>query len=255
VSSQPGEASTGRYVDGGGVHTYYEVEGSGDPLILLHGGFATIETWGGQTPVLAQRFRVYLPERRGHGRTPDVEGPTGFGIMAQDTIAFMEALAIGRAHLVGWSDGGYVALELALARPDLVSKLVLIGTAANADGYTGETRADNASLTPESLPPFIRSAYNRLSPDGAEHFPVMFEKLAAVWRAEPNHPLADLNRLTAQTLLMLGDDDVLTVEHAAAMQQAIPNAHLAVIPGASHGLLFEKRDLANTVLLDFLTET
>jgi pimeloyl-ACP methyl ester carboxylesterase len=252
VSDQPDVASTGGYVDAGGVHTYYEVQGAGDPLILLHGGFATIETWRGQTPALAERFRVYLPERRGHGRTPDVEGPTGFAVMARDTIAFMEALGIAAAHVVGWSDGGYVALELALARPDLVRRLVLIGTAANTDGYTAETRADNANLT-ESLPPFIRAAYDRLSPDGPEHFPVVFDKLAAVWRSEPNHPLTDLGRLGPPTLLMLGDDDVLTVEHAAAMQQAIPDAQLAVIPGANHALLFERRDLANRLILDFLS--
>ncbi len=101
----------GRYVDAGVVHAYYEVEGQGDPLILLHGGVATIETWSAQRAALSERYRVYLPERRGHGRTPDVPGPTGFDIMARDTIAFMEALAIDSAHLVGWSDGGMVALR------------------------------------------------------------------------------------------------------------------------------------------------
>jgi pimeloyl-ACP methyl ester carboxylesterase len=127
-------------------------------------------------------------------------------------------------------------------------------TAANADGYTAETRADNTNLTPKTLPPFIRAEYDQLSPDGLEHFPIVFEKLAAVWRAEPNHELADLARLAAPTLLMLGDHDVLTVEHAAAMQQTIPDARLAVLPGASHALLFEKADLANRLLLAFLTE-
>jgi len=244
----------GGYIDAGGTRTYYEVQGSGEPLILLHGGFATIETWRGQAPVFAERYRVYLPERRGHGRTPDVEGPMGFGLMARDTIAFMEALAIGRAHIVGWSDGGYVAMELALARPDLVRRLVLIGTAANGEGYTAETREGNEQLTPDSLAPFVRAAYDRLSPDGPEHFPIVFEKLAAVWRTEPDHSLADLARLTMPTLLLLGDHDALTVEHAAAMLRAIPHAELAVIPGASHGLLFEKPDLANRLILDFLAE-
>lgn len=247
-------AAAGAFVDADGVHTYYEVAGEGEPLILLHGGFATIETWRGQAGAFAERFRVYLPERRGHGRTPDVEGPMSFGLMAADTVAFMDALDIGPAHLVGWSDGGYVAMELALARPDLVRRLVLIGTAANADGYTAETRADNAHLTPDSLPPSIRAAYDRLSPDGPEHFPVVFDKLAAVWRTEPAHRLADLARLTMPTLLLLGDRDVLTVEHAAAMREAIPRAELAVIPGATHGLLFEKPDLADRLILDFLAE-
>ena len=154
--------------------------------------------------MFAERYRVYLPERRGHGRTPDVEGPMGFGLMARDTIAFMEALGTGPAHLVGWSDGGYVATELALARPDLVRRLVLIGTAANADGYTTETREGNEHLTLDSLAPFVRQAYDRLSPDGPEHFPIVFEKLAAVWRTEPDHALADLSALTMPTLLAAG---------------------------------------------------
>ena len=242
----------GRHVDAGGVHTYYEVQGSGEPLILLHGGFATMRTWRGQTEVFAKRYQVYLPERRGHGRTPDVDGPTGFEIMARDTIAFMEALRIGPAHIVGWSDGGDVAMELALARPDLVRRLVLIGTVANTGGYTAETQEANQHLTPDSLPPFIRAAYDRLSPDGPEHFPVVFEKKAKVWRTEPDHALADLAALTMPTLLLLGDRDDLTVEHAALMLRAIPDAELAVVPGASHGLLFERTDLANRLILDFL---
>ena len=252
--SESAAPAPGGYVDAGGVRTYYEVQGSGEPLILLHGGFATIETWRGQADVFDERYHVYLPERRGHGRTPDVAGPMSFGIMARDTIAFMEALKIGPAHIVGWSDGGYVAMELALARPDLVRRLVLIGAAANAEGYTAETRQGNEQLTPDSLAPFVRKAYDRLSPDGPEHFPIVFEKLAAVWRTEPDHALADLGALTMPTLLLLGDHDDLTVEHAAAMQQAIPRAELAVVPGASHFLLFEKTDLTNRLIMDFLAE-
>ena len=105
------------YIDAGGVHTYYEVRGPGDPVVMLHGGFATIETWEAQAAALAERYRVYLPERRGHGRTPDVDGRMTYEAMAADTAAFMEALGIGPAHLVGWSDGGSVALYVALRRP------------------------------------------------------------------------------------------------------------------------------------------
>jgi pimeloyl-ACP methyl ester carboxylesterase len=244
----------GAYVDAGGVHTYYEVVGDGDPLVLLHGGFATIETWGAQAPALAERYRVYLPERRGHGRTADVPGPTGYDVMAQDTIAFMEALGISSAHLVGWSDGGNVGLEVALARPDLVRKLVLIGAAANFVGYTSALQAMTSKLTPEFLPSSMRQAYEALSPDGPEHFAVVFEKLIAVWKTEPHHTLADLERLAAPTLVLLGDDDDITIEHAAAMQRAIPDAQLAVVPGTDHALMFEKPDLVNRLILDFLAD-
>jgi pimeloyl-ACP methyl ester carboxylesterase len=243
---------SGAIVDAAGVQTYYEVEGEGPPLVLLHGGFATIETWSAQRAVLAQSHRVYLPERRGHGRTPDVPGPTGFDVMALDMIAFMEAVGIPSADMVGWSDGGIVALDVALIRPDLLRKLVLIGTAAHVDGYTSQTREWNQTATPDSLPPFVRDAYEKLSPDGPAHFAIVFEKLVEVWRAQPRHEAAELARVNAPTLLLLGDKDVLTVEHAAAMMQAIPDAQLAVIPGADHGVMFEKPDLVNRLIVDFL---
>src|SRR5437879_5994609 len=119
TTQEDNPARTGAYVDAGGVRTYYAVEGEGEPLILLHGGGATLETFDGETSALASKYRVYLPERRGHGRTPDVEGPITYEIMAQDTIAFLEATGIASAHLVGWSDGALVGLLVALRRPDL----------------------------------------------------------------------------------------------------------------------------------------
>jgi pimeloyl-ACP methyl ester carboxylesterase len=261
VSAQADAADAGGYLDADGVHTYYEVAGHGEPLLLLHGGFSTIETWGAQVPALAERYRVYLPERRGHGRTPDVEGPTGYDIMARDTIGFMKALEIPSAHLVGWSDGGNVALEVALARPDLVRKLVIIGAGddfddVTSDGprYTAALRAQAQHLTPDALPPMLREAYAQLSPDGADHFPVVFDKLVATWRGGPRHPLSDLARIAAPTLVMIGDDDLLTADHAAAIQRSIPDAQLAVVPGTDHLLQFEKPDLVNRMILDFLAD-
>jgi pimeloyl-ACP methyl ester carboxylesterase len=248
------DGSAGRYVDAGGVRTYYEVEGEGEPLVLLHGGFATIETWAAQRAALTDRYRVFLPERRGHGRTADVPGPTGFDVMAADMLAFMSAVGIGPVHLVGWSDGGIVALEVALARPDVVRRLVLGGTAAHVDGYTTETKERMKTMTPDDLPAFVRERYDTLSPDGPGHFAVVFQKLMEVWRTQPRHDAAELARVTAPTLIMLGDKDVLTVEHAALMLRAMPNAQLAVIPGADHGVVFAKADLVNRLIQDFLDD-
>jgi pimeloyl-ACP methyl ester carboxylesterase len=245
-------ASAGGYVDAGGVHTYYEVDGQGEPLILLHGGLCTIETWSAQRSVLAERYRLYLPERRGHGRTPDLPGPTGYDLMARDTVAFMEVVGIPSAHMVGWSDGGAVCLEIALTRPDLVRKQVLIGTAAHVDGQTAETKAGNEARTPESMPPFIREPYDRLSPDGPDHFQIVFDKHMALWRTEPRHEMAELARVTAPTLMLMGDNDVLTIEHVGQMKQAIPRAQLAVVPGTDHGVMFEKPELVNRMIRDFL---
>jgi pimeloyl-ACP methyl ester carboxylesterase len=242
------------YVDANGVHTYYEVHGEGDPVVLLHVGVGTIETWGAQTAALAERYKVYLPERRGHGRTADVDGPITYYNMADDTIAFMDALGISNAHLIGWSDGGNVGLIVALKRPDLVRKLVLMGCYANHDGIPPDMKDQFYSLTADAMPPMMRAAYDALSPDGPEHFPIVFEKLIATWKTEPTHQLSELEGVTAPTLVMLGDDDVLTIEHAGAMAAAIPDAQIAIVPGTDHAVVFEKPDLVNRLFLDFLAD-
>src|SRR4029077_20900660 len=103
-------------------------------LLYLHGGFNPIEMLGDIIPALAGQYRLYLPERQGQGRTPDRDGPVTFPSMAQDTIAFLEAVGLTGAHLVGFSDGAMVALHVALERPDLVQRLLLIGPYAHPGG-------------------------------------------------------------------------------------------------------------------------
>src|SRR6476661_7081003 len=137
TTTEPASTRNGNYVDVEGVRTYYEVTGTGEPLILLHGGLCPAETFDPLTPVLAERYRVYVPERFGNGRTPDIEGPITYENMAQHTIAFMDVLGIESAHLAGWSDGALVGLLVAMRRPKLVRKLVLIDQFVTLDGAPG----------------------------------------------------------------------------------------------------------------------
>jgi pimeloyl-ACP methyl ester carboxylesterase len=123
------------YVQLGEVRTYYEEDGSGAPLVLLHPGHADSRAFEVNLPGLIDRFRVFRPDRRGHGRTPDVEGPITYEQMAQDTIAFFEQVVGGPAHLVGHSDGAVVALVVALRRPDLVRRLVFGAGVFHHDGW------------------------------------------------------------------------------------------------------------------------
>jgi pimeloyl-ACP methyl ester carboxylesterase len=242
------------YVDADGVHTYYEARGAGTPVVLLHGGLSTAEAWGGQAPALAEHHRVYVPERRGHGRTADSPAPFTYPTMADETIAFLDALAIGPAHLVGWSDGALVGLLVALRRPDLVRKLVLVGQYVNLDGAVPENTALMNAMTRATFPPRFEQAYAALSPDGPDHFGVVFEKSIALWRSDPGIPVDDLAGVAAPTLVLLADDDVLTIEHAAAMQRALSNSQLAIVPGTSHALPMEKPDLVNRIILEFLAD-
>jgi pimeloyl-ACP methyl ester carboxylesterase len=240
----------GDYVDANGVHTYYEQHGSGDPLLLLHGGLAAAESFAQQTPVFAERYRVVIPERRGHGRTPDVEGPITYELMADDTIAFMDALGTGPTHLVGWSDGGNVGLILAIKRPDLVRKLVTIGSNFSADGLTPEARAAFTPGTPTSIVPGMRALWEVTAVDPGR-FDGVLEKMQRCW-FDYEIPKADLEHIGAPTLVMVGDDDVATFEHTMELWEAVPDAQLAVIPGASHLVPVEKANIVNRLVLDFL---
>lgn len=252
----------GRYVIAGSVRMYCEEHGEGEPLLLMHAGTATIEsfspTWAGDfLPELAKRYRVILPERRGHGRTADVEGPISYDLMTQDTIAFMDALGIASAHLVGYSDGAIVGMLVAISRPDLVKKFVNIGGNFDSDGLTEEARTFLSMATLERFESHPRLSklgelYKETSPDGPEHFAVVLEKIRRMWREEPRISPQDLGRIKAPTLVIIGDRDMVTLEHAIEMFRAIRNAQLCIVPGASHGLVWEKPSLVTQVILDFL---
>jgi pimeloyl-ACP methyl ester carboxylesterase len=233
----------------GDVDTWYDEAGSGDPLVLLHPGGAGVDAraLGPNLGPLAERFRVYTPERRAHGRTPDVAGPITYEAMAQDTIAFLEAVVGGRAHLVGSSDGAIVALYVALRRPDLVDRLVLVAGVFHFKGW----HADVLEAATEP-PAFLERLYGQLSPDGPEHYPVVVEKMAAMHSTGPTLTIEDLGGVRSRTLVMVSDDDEVPLEHAATMYRAIPDAELMVVPGTSHGLLVEKPELCNDVIVQFL---
>ncbi len=243
----------GAYVDIAGVNTWYEDEGSGEPLVLLHGGMCTNETWGAQIPVLGERFRVVAPERRGHGHTADVDGPWTYADMATDTTGFLEEVVGGTAHLVGWSDGGIVGLLVAIGRPDLVAKLVVIGTNYDIAGVASEAEVVMAKMTPDSPDmAMFRSLYEKYSPDGPAHWPVVFGKFMDMVQREPHIAVGDLARIQAPTLVLVGDDDLVSLEHTIALFRAIPRAELAVVPGTSHTVLMEKPEILNRLVLDFL---
>ncbi len=234
------------YVDLAGVRTWYDEHGAGEPLVLLHPGLVDSRAFGPNLDALAARFRTFTPERRGHGRTPDV-GPISFELMAEDSVRFLEQIVGGRARLLGCSDGAIVALLVALRRPDLVSHLVFVAGVFHHEGWLPGV------IDPDNRPPeFLAASYGEVSPDGAEHFPVVAEKLARMHLIEPALTTTDLSRITSRTLVMQGDDDEVALEHALALYRALPNSELAVIPGTSHGLLVEKPELCNSIILDFL---
>lgn len=233
----------------GAVSMWYEERGEGDPLVLLHPGGAGVDAraLAPNLEGLSGFFHAYTPEQRGHGRTPDVEGPASFGLMAGDTIRFIETVIGQPVHLLGVSDGATVALLAALSRPDLVRQLVLATGVFHYDGW-------ESGVLDGEPPEFMRQSYAGISPDGPGHYDTMVAKLADMHAREPELTPADLRTITCRTLVMFADDDEVRLEHGIEMYRSLPNAELAVIPGTSHGLLVEKPDLCNLLISDFLSK-
>ena len=240
------------YAEVGGLPTWHEVHGEGAPVVLLHGAFAGASSWAAQAPVLAgSGYRVHVPERRGHAHTPDVPGPLSYGVMADDTVAYLDGVVGGPAHLVGWSDGAVVGLLVAQRRPDLVDRLVLIGQYYNSSGRVTGGLTDQLTAGGDQVLAFLRGGYDPVSPDGPGHFPVVYAKTMRMLATEPELDLGSLAAVGAPTLVLRGDRDDVTLEHGAAVAAALPKGRLAVLPG-THLLPVENPEVVNALLLWFL---
>jgi pimeloyl-ACP methyl ester carboxylesterase len=242
------ERQTRGYTDIGGQRTWFaDSGGPGEPILLLHGGLSDSELLlDPLEPALGDRFRILAFDRRGHGRTADTDAPFHYDDMATETIAAIETLVGAPTHLVGWSDGGIIALLVALRRPDLVRSLVLIGTSYHYDGMVPMGTGDGP-------PKFIRERYAERSPDGDAHFAIVAKQSFALFATEPTLTTDDIRRISAPALVMAGDDDLATLAHTASLYESLPRGQLAIVPGASHAVLREKPELASRIIRDFLT--
>ncbi len=144
-----GKVQAKAYLPIRGLQIYYETSGDGEPVLLLHGGFGTVEDFASQTPELAKHFKVVAFERAGHGRSADNGEPFTFNTMSDYTVEFMDSLGLKAANLVGWSDGAAVALLVAIARPDLVKAIVSVGGFFDTNNLSASDKDCLKSTTPE----------------------------------------------------------------------------------------------------------
>src|SRR5215217_4861136 len=237
------------YVQLGAVKTWYDEHGAGEPRVLRDGGLVDSRFFEPNLGALAERFHVYTPERRGRGHSPDLPGPITYQLMADDTIAFLEAVVGEPADLVGHSDGAFVAMLVAMQRPELVKPLVMISGGFNKSGEA----VPEAEWNVDQLAEFLGPAYGEVSPDGIDQFKVVATKIGELAAVEPNLQASELANVRQRSLVMFSDDDLVTLAHAVEMYDALPNAELAIVPGTSHFLPQEKPDLVNKLVIDFLT--
>jgi pimeloyl-ACP methyl ester carboxylesterase len=244
---------------------YYEIHGEGEPLVLLHGAYMTIEGMAPLLGPLASYRQVIAPELQGHGRTADVDRPITYEGMADDTAALLDRLEIERADIVGFSMGAGVGLQLAIRHPERVRKLVAMSAGYRLDGMYPEVIAGIATnSTPELMmgTPWYEN-YASVAPN-PDDFPTLVEKLKRLdtepfaWDEEA------LAAITAPTLLIYGDADIVRPEHAAELYRllgggvpgdfvGLPPSQLAILPGTTHvGVVREGADLLLVIVPPFL---
>jgi len=256
-----------RYVDVGPLELYVERHGEGSPLVLLHGAMGTIEScFADLLPELACHFEVVAVELQGHGHTRDVARPMSYEAMAGDVAALLDILGIERSHVVGYSMGGGVGLQLALTRPDLVEDLVFLGGAAFDDrGLYPEMGEAFESFDVHELDgtPW-HEAYRRVAPD-PDAWTALVRKVNEMDRAGVSIPPERVAAMEAPALLIIGDSDIVRPEHTVEMFRLLgggvpgdlgvmPKSRLAVLPGTHHVGLLERVDWLSSMILDFMRE-
>jgi pimeloyl-ACP methyl ester carboxylesterase len=235
-----------------GLKMYYEVHGVGPPLLLLHGAFLTVESWGRLVPELARSRQVIAVELQGHGHTADADRPLSFTQMAEDVAALLREIKVERTDVYGYSMGGTVALALAARHPGLVRKLIVQGSTYNKDGWEPEAFKQFSALPPDFAPGPLKDPYDKVAPD-PKRWPVLVAKVKEMEITFEGLPDRDLKAITAETLIIMGDREGLRPEQAVAMYRLIPKAQLAILPGADHFLLFTRPDVVLGLVTTFLS--
>lgn len=254
---RPGFA-LGRVAEVGDLRMFYEVfgeENEGPPLLLLHGGTSNIElSYSLQIAFFSGHRRVLAVEQMGHGRTADLPGrPFSYRQMADDTAQLLHQLEWPAVDVIGFSDGANIGLQLALRHPERVRKVAVSGATSSPAVMDSATVEWLRAADADDWPADIREAYARLSPDGAEHWPVALERMKKMWlEFEPFSP-QDLARIKAPALLIGGDSDV-PVEHVTEMFRAIPRARLLILPGTGHETFQSRSEWLHPILQEFFAE-
>jgi pimeloyl-ACP methyl ester carboxylesterase len=247
----------GRYIDINDIRIYYETYGEGEPLLLLHGNGGSIENFFLQIPEFSKHFKVIALDSRAQGRTTDSDKEISYALMASDMAALIDKLNLGSVNVVGWSDGGIIGIELAYAHPEKVKKLVTIGanySNKNYDAHGNNVRMDSKDtlvIGSRKLAEKYKNTLERLSPN-PEKIPEIRRKLKNLMEKYPNFTEKQLQEIKTPTLVIVGDHDIISLDHTVSLFASLPHSELFVIPGATHIVPVEQPDLLNSVIVHFL---
>ncbi len=242
----------GNYVNVNDIKVYFEIYGAGEPLLLLHGNSGSIENFLYQIPELSKHFKVIAVDSRAQGKSTDSDKEITYALMASDMSALIDKLNLGSVHVVGWSDGGNVGLELALAQPQKVKKLVTFGA-----NYTHENwMAPPDSIAMEANDPRLLKTAPLLKKykEGLDKLsPVVRKKLADLMEKYPNFTEEQLKQIRVPVLVVVGDRDAINLAQTISLFTSLPHSQLFIVPGASHFVPAEQPELINSEVIKFLT--
>lgn len=222
------------YSEVNGLQMYYEIYGDGRPLVLIHGGGSTIQTsFEKVIPLLALSRQVIGVELQAHGRTSDRNADLSFEQDADDISTLLKNLDINKADFFGFSNGGTTALQIAIRHPEIVNKIILGSALSKRTGVPEQFWGFMKQARLENMPAALKEAYQKVATDPG-HLQVMHDRDAKRMVNFKDIPDALLKSIRSPTLIIVGDRDVITPEHAIEMHRLIANSQLAIIPGG-HG--------------------
>ncbi len=234
----------GKYYDVRGIKMYCEIYGSGKPLLMIHGNGGSISSFENNIPYFSKKYKVIVADSRSQGKSKDVGDSLSFEMMADDEAALLNVLNVDSAYVLGWSDGGIVALLLAMRHPEKVMKLA--STGAN---LWPDSSAIIASVWENDKATFDSFGNNKLESDEAKNS----RKLFLLDWLQPNISLPELQQIKCPSLIIGGDHDIIKTEHTTVIYQNIPKANLWIVPNSGHGTLIEHKDEFNKKVDDFFT--
>lgn len=247
-------SNKGKYLKVDKTRLYYEEYGKGTPVLLIHGFMGSISNYQGTIPELAKAYRVIAVDSPGHGRSEHPDS-LSYQLMANYFSEIIDLLKLDSVYVIGYSDGAQTAMILTADRPDKVKKVIAVSGAYRTDGFTQVVAESYNLFTPEFVEANMKEwldEYKTLSPQRENWKKLFADNKKMYYSSQIVVAENKLKQIATPMLLVYGDQDAITLDHALQLHKLIGTSQFCVLPGASHFAFFERPDLANQVTLQFL---